>query len=186
MSLDVANLLLDVVPDLEGDGTGRLQAALSVDLDSDDRATVELARRIAENHFAAVSPERAVLLVDALAAELGLAVHAGREHRLAESLDALPEIIDDLDHRLAALPTPVKSTLRRRIAKRISAVLGHGDPASLPAGDLVLFAEAIEREEQKLARPTPPGPTRVEGTGAAGPGHGDAPGSAPASGEAAA
>lgn len=177
----MANLLLDFVPDLEGDGTGRLQAGLTVDLDPDDRAAVELARTIAANHFSAVSSDRARDLVDALAAELGVDVHAGRSARIVEDLLELPSVCDNLEARLNALPTPVASKLRRRIAehtlRRVVKV------SALPAGDLIRLAEAIEREEQKLARPTPPGPTRVEGTGAEGPA--DDTGPSPSSEEAA-
>ncbi len=165
MSVEVANLLLDFVPDLEGEGTVRLSSALSVDLDPDDRATVELARRIGENHFAAVSSDRARVLVDALAAELGLEVHAGRHARLVEDLHPLPGIIEDLDHRISTLPTV--GQFRRKIA-----ALAKGRRtrvADLPAGELFRLAEGIERAEQAQARRVPPGPTRVEGTGAAGP-----------------
>lgn len=158
MSLEAVGLLLDFAGVPDGDSTAvRLAGAVDQieSYDPDARGAIELARIVAAGHFAAVSHDRAVDLVDVLAVVLGLEVHAGRHARLVEGLDALPVILAELDARLTALPAPVKSTLRRRIAKRISAVLGHGDPASLPAGDLPLFAEAIEREEQKLARAVP-------------------------------
>lgn len=169
MSLEAAGLLLDFAGVLD-DGSTAVRLAGAVDqiesYDPDARGAIELARVVAAGHFAAVSHDRAVDLVDVLAVVLGLEVHAGRHARLAESLDALPELLVELDARLTALPAPVKSTLRRRIAKRISAVIGRGDPASIPAGELVRFAEALEREELKLARSTPPVPVRDEGEAA--------------------
>lgn len=181
MSLDVANHLLDFIPGLTGEGSARLQEALELDLDPDDRATLELARPIAANHFEAVSAGRARDLLEALALELGVTVHAGRGAALAEDLGAaLDDIFDDFAARLSALPYPMRSKANQWIASRSHGVV---NVRSLPGGDLVHLAERLERAEHSITS----GPTVTDAPGSEGPavGSGDTTtGPSPSSGEA--
>lgn len=155
MSAEHASLLLDAAG-VDGQGAADRLVALFGEhgnvheLDPDDKAAAYLADLLAKDWFSGVTAERAALLLDVLADVWHLPVRAaGLPAVLAEDLDGgLAPILEDLELRVAHLPSNARSEVRRRIANKTKG--RRGRVRDLPVDCLGDFARHLRTVEERV------------------------------------